>query len=118
MHPEVIKSDPGECDICEMPLVRTEALGYVAAGPQKVHKPLVVPASAALVTGTRAIVYVQLPDANKPTFEGREIVLGPKAGDYYLVRSGLKEGELVVVRGNFKIDAELQLNAAPSMMTP
>jgi len=118
MHPEVIKSDPGKCDICEMPLVRTETLGYVAADPQKVHKPLVVPASAALVTGTRAIVYVQLPDANKPTFEGREIVLGPKAGDYYLVRSGLKEGEFVVVRGNFKIDAELQLNAAPSMMTP
>ncbi len=33
----------------------------------------------------------------KPTYEGREIVLGPRAGDYYLVRNGLSEGELVVV---------------------
>ena len=53
-----------------------------------------------------------------PTFEGREIVLGPRAGDYYLVRSGLAEGESVVVRGNFKIDSALQLQAKPSMMSP
>jgi len=118
MHPAVIDSVPGECSICQLPLVQTETLGYVAADPQQIQKPLVIPVSAALVTGTRAIVYVQVPDADKPTFEGREILLGPKAGDYYLVRSGLTEGELVVVKGNFKIDAELQINARPSMMTP
>jgi Cu(I)/Ag(I) efflux system membrane fusion protein len=118
MHPEIVKSTSGECDLCEMPLVQTESLGYVSADSQQVQAPLVIPISAALVTGTRAIVYVQIPDANKPTFEGREIVLGPKAGDYYLVRSGLQEGELVVVKGSFKIDAELQIVAKPSMMTP
>jgi Cu(I)/Ag(I) efflux system membrane fusion protein len=118
MHPEIVKSTSGECDLCEMPLVQTENLGYVSADPEQVQKPLVIPISAALVTGTRAIVYVQVPDANKPTFEGREIVLGPKAGDYYLVRSGLQERELVVVKGSFKIDAELQIIAKPSMMTP
>ncbi len=80
--------------------------------------PLVIPASAAMITGTRAIVYVQLPGKDKPTFEGREIVLGPRAGDYYLVRHGLAEGERVVTMGNFKIDAELQIQAKPSMMTP
>ncbi len=80
--------------------------------------PLVIPASAAMITGTRAIVYVQLPGKDKPTFEGREIVLGPRAGDYYLVRHGLVEGERVVTMGNFKIDAELQIQAKPSMMTP
>jgi Cu(I)/Ag(I) efflux system membrane fusion protein len=54
----------------------------------------------------------------QPTFEGREIVLGPRAGDFYLVRHGLEEGELVVRQGNFKIDSEVQIQAKPSMMTP
>ena len=34
------------------------------------------------------------------------------------MRSGLAEGEQVVVRGNFKIDSALQLLARPSMMSP
>jgi Cu(I)/Ag(I) efflux system membrane fusion protein len=59
-----------------------------------------------------------VPGRAKPTFQGREIVLGPRAGDYYLVRHGLAEGELVVTKGNFKLDAELQIQAKPSMMTP
>jgi Cu(I)/Ag(I) efflux system membrane fusion protein len=118
MHPEIIKDSPGECDICQMPIVRTEDMGYVGDDPATVEKPLVIPVTAALVTGTRAIVYVKVPETEKPTFEGREIALGPRAGDYYLVRSGLGEGELVVVNGNFKIDAELQIRAKPSMMSP
>ncbi len=118
MHPEVIRSNSGKCDVCQMPLVTTESLGYVSDDPEVAQKPLVIPVSAALVTGTRAIVYVQVPNTDKPTFEGREIVLGPRAGDYYLVRHGLSEGELVVVKGNFKIDSSLQIMAKPSMMTP
>jgi len=118
MHPEIIKDTPGECDVCQMPIVQTETLGYVSDDPALIEKPLVIPVSAALVTGTRAIVYVQVPDTEKPTFEGREIVLGPRAGDYYLVRDGLSESELVVVKGNFKIDSSLQIMAKPSMMTP
>jgi Cu(I)/Ag(I) efflux system membrane fusion protein len=118
MHPEVIKDDAGKCDICRMPLVTTESLGYVAVRETESVKPLVIPSSAPLVTGKRAVVYVQLPDKKRPTFEGREIVLGPRAGDYYIVRHGLDEGELVVTQGNFKIDSALQISAKPSMMTP
>jgi membrane fusion protein, copper/silver efflux system len=118
MHPNEIYDAPGDCAICEMPLVTAESLGYVSDDPAGIEKPLVIPITAALVTGTRAIVYVQVPDTDKPTYEGREIVLGPRAGAYYLVRSGLMEGERVVVRGNFKLDAELQIRAKPSMMTP
>lgn len=212
MHPEIVKDEPGTCDICGMPLVRAESLGYVTPDSATREAPLVVPYSAALVTGTRAIVYVQLPNMpaaaepaiqtlsvviqggdktkireafatyanmldnpydqpgtdyarslwnkyadtlsqhalagqratsakqaeqifakieatmneareqfappDRPTFEGREIVLGPRAGDYYLVRHGLAEGELVVTHGSFKIDAEIQIQAKPSMMTP
>jgi Cu(I)/Ag(I) efflux system membrane fusion protein len=118
MHPEIVKDESGRCDTCGMPLVTTESLGYTSDEPTLAQKPLVIPVSAALVTGTRAVVYVQRADGDKPTFEGREIVLGPRAGDYYLVRSGLAEGELVVVKGNFKIDSALQILAKPSMMTP
>ncbi len=118
MHPEIVKDEPGICDVCGMPLVRAETLGYVTAEPADSAKPLVIPVSAALITGTRAIVYVQIPAAEEPTYEGREIVLGPRAGDYYLVRSGLQEGELVVINGNFKLDSALQISAKPSMMTP
>lgn len=118
MHPEIIKDEPGNCDVCGMPLVRAETLGYVTAEPSGTAKPLVIPVSAAFLTGTRAIVYVQVPDAEEPTYEGREIVLGSRAGDYYLVKSGLQEGELVVTNGNFKLDSALQISAKPSMMTP
>ncbi|MGD2175569.1 MAG: efflux RND transporter periplasmic adaptor subunit, partial [Candidatus Brocadiaceae bacterium] len=118
MHPEIVKDAPGRCDICGMDLVPAEQLGYAAAGPAEATPPLVVPASAVLVTGTRAVVYVEDPDAERPTFEGREVVLGPRAGDHYIIEHGLSEGERVVVRGNFKIDSALQIRARPSMMAP
>lgn len=116
MHPGVIKEQPGDCDLCDMPLVRTESLGYVTAD-EVAQKPLVVPASAPLITGKRAVVYVEVPGTEKPTYEGREVVLGPRADEYYLVESGLKEGERVVTQGNFKIDSALQIQAKPSMMS-
>ncbi len=80
--------------------------------------PLLVPASAPLITGRRAIVYVEVEGADLPTYEGREITLGQRAGDYYIVLDGLMEGERVVTNGNFKIDSELQIQAKPSMMSP
>lgn len=117
MHPSVVRDGPGECDICGMPLVTTESLGYVSADSEG-EAPLVIPATAPLITGERAVVYVEVPGAEMPTFEGREAVLGPRAGDYYIVDAGLREGERVVTRGNFKIDSALQIEAKPSMMSP
>ncbi len=116
MHPEVVRDAPGKCDVCGMPLVQTENLGYVT--PDTGTAPLVIPATAALLTGKRAVVYVQLPNRERPTFEGREVVLGPRTGAYYIVATGLQAGERVVVKGAFKLDAELQIQAKPSMMTP
>lgn len=78
---------------------------------------LVIPASAPLITGKRAVVYVADPEKDG-VYEGREIVLGPRAGDYYTVRNGLKEGELVVDKGAFQIDSAIQIQAKPSMMNP
>ncbi len=115
MHLEIIKDAADKCDLCGMPLEPAENLGYVPAGEPE--PPLVIPATAPLITGKRAVVYVAVPD-KKGVFEGREIILGPRAGDYYIVNEGLREGELVVTNGAFKIDADLQIKAKPSMMSP
>jgi membrane fusion protein, copper/silver efflux system len=77
---------------------------------------LVIPATAPLLTGRRAVVYVQLPGFDRPTFEARDVVLGERKGAYYEVTEGLAEGELVVVNGAFRIDSELQIRGRPSMM--
>ncbi len=116
MHPEIVRDNPGECPICGMDLVKAEAMGYVRADDVEAM-PLVVPASAVLKTGERAVVYVEKPGTEKPTYEGREVKLGPRAGDVYLIESGLTEGERVVVNGSFNIDSALQIRAQPSVMS-
>ena len=117
MHPEIVRSRPGVCPICGTPLVPAERLGYVEDGSDADETPLVIPASAPLLTGKRAVVYVQV-EGRPGSYEGREVTLGPRAGGYYLVEDGLVEGERVVVNGNFKLDSALQIQAKPSMMNP
>lgn len=117
MHPTVVKDGPGQCDICGMDMVPAESLGVVG-DPSKVDEPLVIPRSAVLFTGTRSVVYVEVSDMEKPTYEGRTVVLGPRAGEFYIVREGLRRGERVVVNGAFRIDSAMQIAAKPSMMTP
>lgn len=77
--------------------------------------PLVIPASAPLITGKRAVVYLE---KEPGLYAGKEIVLGPRAGDFYVVEEGLEEGQRVVTKGNFKIDSAVQILAGPSMMNP
>jgi membrane fusion protein, copper/silver efflux system len=93
-------------------LARGQASGSTAAGAV-----LVIPASAPLVTGHRALVYVQLPGFEQPTFEPRDVNLGARRGAYWEVTGGLAEGELVVVNGAFRIDSELQIRGRPSLMS-
>ncbi len=116
MHPEIVREGAGECPECGMQLALTSDLGFVA-NPEE-GQSIVIPATAPLLTGRRAVVYVRLPNRDRPTFEGRVVELGPRAGDWYVVRGGLEAGEDVVVHGNFKIDSELQIRARPSMMSP
>lgn len=77
---------------------------------------LSIPDTAVLWTGRRSVVYVEKPGAKTPTYTLREVVVGPKAGSVYPVRGGLSEGERVVVRGAFVLDADLQLRGQTSMM--
>ncbi len=79
---------------------------------------LIIPQSAPLITGERAVVYVKTPNQKNPTYIGREIKLGPKTENGFVVYEGVTEGELVVANGAFQIDSALQIIAKPSMMNP
>lgn len=67
---------------------------------------LTVPDSAVIDSGTRQVVLVQLGEG---LFEPREVTLGLHSDEYVEVRQGVSEGEQVVVRANFLIDAESNL---------
>jgi Cu(I)/Ag(I) efflux system membrane fusion protein len=79
---------------------------------------LIIPKSAILWTGKRAVVYIKVPDRDSPTFIYREVTLGAEAGSFYVIADGLMEGEEIAVNGVFKIDAAAQLEGKPSMMNP
>lgn len=68
-------------------------------------KVLSVPSSAVIDTGDKKIVFIE--------FEGRYIPKKVKIGkcniDYCQVLEGLKEGDKVVVKGNFLLDSEAQI---------
>lgn len=81
-------------------------------------KEIIIPKSSILWTGKRAVVYVKIPLKDSPTFEYREIILGPDMGSSYMVKKGLQEGEEIAVNGVFKIDAAAQLRGLTSMMNP
>jgi len=119
MHSDIIKDKQEPCDICGMDLIKTSEFGF-ADNPTAKKKVLTIPKTAPLITGKRAVVYVENETKKDTTkrYEGREVVLGPRAGESYIVISGLKEGERVVTKGNFKIDSAMQIQAKPSMMNP
>lgn len=79
------------------------------ASPVADHPVLTVPDSAVLDSGTRQAVLVEKGEGR---FEPREVKSGIRANGLIEIREGLAEGEKVVVRANFLIDAESNLRAA------
>lgn len=79
---------------------------------------ILIPKSAVLWTGKRAVVYVKVQNRKHITFIYREVILGEDAGDFYIIKNGLEEGEEIATNGVFKIDASAQLAGKRSMMNP
>ena len=80
--------------------------------------PLVIPQSAPLLTGRRALVYVEhMVPGEGPIYEAREVQLGEPVGELYPVLAGLQRGERVVIHGAFVLDADLQIRGGRSLMT-
>jgi Cu(I)/Ag(I) efflux system membrane fusion protein len=93
------------------------ATGIVSSQLDEFQNKIIIPKSAVLWTGKRSIVYVKQPGI-EPVFKLREIELGPDLGESYVIINGLSEGEEIVTRGTFSVDAAAQLEGKPSMMNP
>jgi Cu(I)/Ag(I) efflux system membrane fusion protein/cobalt-zinc-cadmium efflux system membrane fusion protein len=76
---------------------------------------LVIPASGVLQSGTRQIAFVSRGDGY---LEPRDIELGTRFGDDFVVLKGLKAGEQIVTSANFLIDSESQLQASLGSYAP
>ncbi|MDI6757067.1 MAG: efflux RND transporter periplasmic adaptor subunit [Endomicrobiia bacterium] len=73
---------------------------------------LAIPLISVIDTGKRKLVYVR----QSPTsYIAREIVAGEALGDYIQVKSGLREGDEVVVEGNFMLDSQSTLGGGHSL---
>ncbi len=79
-------------------------------------EPLVVPRSAVIDTGRRKVVWMRASSQESRTkksrtkkFHAKVIDTGYESEGYVEVKKGLKEGEEVVIEGNFLLDAQAQL---------
>ncbi|UOK73741.1 efflux RND transporter periplasmic adaptor subunit [Ancylobacter polymorphus] len=79
-------------------------IGTGAAAPV-----VAVPDDAVIDTGTRQVVIL---DRGEGRFEPREVKIGLRGEGFTEIRSGIAEGDRVVVAANFLIDAESNLKAA------
>lgn len=89
--------------------------GLVQKVEGKATKKIMIPKSAVLWTGKRSLVYVK-PDKNQSIFRMKEVTLGNSVGDQYEILRGLNQGDEIVVKGAFTVDAAAQLSGKKSMM--
>jgi len=106
------------CSACP-PKLKAQPAKYLGEpAPPPRDQVLSVAESAVIDTGTRKVVYVE---TEPGVFEGREVVLGPRAGNRFPVLEGLTAGDKVAAAGAFLIDAESRLNpdvAPPDSAAP
>lgn len=70
------------------------------------EKNLIIPRSAVIDTGKRKVVWIRKSERD---FYAKEIKTGFESEGYVEVEDGLSKGELVVIEGNFLLDAQAQL---------
>ena len=103
MHPTVTADRPrAVCDACGGMVLKPRVISHTPAG-----QVLTVPCSAVVDAGSRKVVFVE---GMPGMFDGVEVFLGPRCGDYYPVVRGLEAGQRVAFAGAFLLDAETRLN--------
>jgi Cu(I)/Ag(I) efflux system membrane fusion protein len=110
MHPQVLQPEGGDCPVCKMALTQIPAVAKPATPEEELV--LAVPATAVLDSGVRKITYVE---RGPGEYVAAALKLGPRAGDFYPVIEGLKDGDRVAVRGNFLLDSQFQIRGLPSL---
>jgi hypothetical protein len=108
MHPDKTAVHAGgTCSDCGGMELKPRIVSFRPAG-----EVLAVPRSAVIDGGPKKVVFIE----SMPTmFDGVEVVLGPRCGEFYPVVRGLEPGQKVAARGAFLLDAETRLN--PSLAT-
>jgi Cu(I)/Ag(I) efflux system membrane fusion protein/cobalt-zinc-cadmium efflux system membrane fusion protein len=76
---------------------------------------LVVTASAVFQSGTRQLVFL---NHGNGSLEPKEITVGPRVGDDFVVLKGLEAHQSIVTSASFLIDSESQLQAAAGSFAP
>jgi len=76
---------------------------------------LVIPASAVFQSGTRQLVFL---DHGNGSLEPKEIAIGPRVGDDFVVLKGLEAHQSIVTSASFLIDSESQLQSAAGSFVP
>lgn len=76
---------------------------------------LVVPASAVLQSGTRQLVFL---NHGNGSLEPKEVTVGSRVGDDFVVLRGLEPHQSIVTSANFLIDSESQLQSAAGSFAP
>ena len=109
---------------------RTVRVRLVMANPGLVLKPgmyvnidvaaelgnqLVVPTSAVLQSGERAVLFL---DRGEGNLEPRVVTTGPQIDGDIVILNGLKPGDRVVSSANFLLDSEAQLQSAAQGFEP
>ena len=107
VHARVVFSNPG------LRLTPGMFVNVTLQVPQ--GKQLVIPASGVLQSGTKQVVFVSRGDGY---LEPRDVEVGPRTGNDFIVLKGLKEGEEIVTSANFLIDSESQLQASLGSFVP
>jgi membrane fusion protein, copper/silver efflux system len=98
MHPSVTAEKAGStCAQCGGMALQPRVVFYAPAG-----QVLAMPQSAVVDTGARRIVFVE---SMPGMFDGVEVVLGQRCGDFYPVVSGIEPGQKVAIAGAFLLDA-------------
>lgn len=110
MHPQILQPEGGECPVCKMALTQIPTVAKPATPDEELV--LAVPATAVLDSGVRKLAYVERAPGE---YVSAALKLGPRAGDFYPVIEGLKEGDRVAVRGNFLLDSQFQIRGLPSL---
>jgi RND family efflux transporter MFP subunit len=80
-----------------------------------IGRQLVIPGSAVLQSGTHQLAFLYNSDGR---IQPKEITLGPRSGEVFVVIKGLTAGQQIVTSANFLIDSESQLQAAAGSFAP
>jgi Cu(I)/Ag(I) efflux system membrane fusion protein len=87
----------------------------VSLAPAARKDVLLVPSEAVIRTGTRSVVMAAVDDGK---FKPVDVETGAEANGQTEIRTGLEEGQKVVVSGQFLIDSEASLTGTALRMTP